>query len=502
MAAASSAREGLAARVLVVVEEDLALALVYVHSIVRSCGCARRGSPEGLRGGAHVVVVGVAQDRHVDVQAGLARRLHERRQRSAVEQVLEPVRDFARLHPAARLYSGSSPSSRGRRRCTGRGRRPRSRGSSARDASIVSSAPVYSRHVLGRRAPGSTRETRRAARGRRAEPARPASPGCCRGCTAWSGVGRTTRCTRVDVFGSRLVVLLVEERRLDAVRVARERQRTVAQVGQQPRRDLREVDEQVALRQRRGVSVGRPELLVEVGHATPCRRSTSRVKLFRGSRAARDAARARAVMVVPGAVRVRRVARRRLRPGARLGDARGARLPRRRLVVAQAEEHGRAQVVVARPLRELDLDDELGPHPASAAFFVGRRSAWAGVSSNGDLSVSSSSSRLRSVDERLVVEAGADVARVDAACPPRRSSRRQRTEGVARGRPSPPLKPPTTNSSVERVLTFSQPCSARRTRTCCPGASPRRLRGRGRPRPRAQLAFPSKCSSRTHVVGR
>ena len=58
-----------------------------------------------------------------------------------------------------------------------------------------------------------------------------------------------------------LPVLLVEVPAVDAVRVADQRQRAVAQVRQQVRRDSRVVDEQVALGQRR---------VALAGH-TPCR---------------------------------------------------------------------------------------------------------------------------------------------------------------------------------------------------------------------------------------
>ena len=59
--------------------------------------------------------------------------------------------------------------------------------------------------------------------------------------------------------------LLVEVAAVDAVRVARERQRPVAHVRQEVGRDPRQVEEEVALGESAPVLKRRPELLVEVG---------------------------------------------------------------------------------------------------------------------------------------------------------------------------------------------------------------------------------------------
>ena len=78
------------------------------HSIVTSFGCccdeeAGRSSAVKAR---TVVVVEVAQDGHVDVEARLARRLHEGREAQLVEHVLEAKRDLDRLLPAALVELG------------------------------------------------------------------------------------------------------------------------------------------------------------------------------------------------------------------------------------------------------------------------------------------------------------------------------------------------------------------------------------------------------------
>ena len=148
----------------------------------------------------------------------------------------------------------------------------------------------------------------------------------------------------------RLGVLLVEVRRARAVRVARERDQAVAQVGEHERRDARQVAQQVALAHRPLALRRGPERLAQVARGQlvgPHRQPQLLARLLQLAQHGRGLVRRRG-----GAGGGRRFGR----------DHRGQGRLQRRLVGAQAAEDGRAQVSRRGRFAVLHLDHQIGAH--------------------------------------------------------------------------------------------------------------------------------------------
>ena len=149
-----------------------------------------------------------------------------------------------------------------------------------------------------------------------------------------------------------LPVLLEEALAADAVGHADHRQRAVGEVRQHVRRDLREIAQQVALGERRLLQrrVGGPVDAIEVRELDPMRAHRERERRLRARRAARRCRRS--------GRRIRAAAR-----GAGVAAPHGLRID----VVAQAQEHRRAQVAVIGPALEAHFGDGLRLDPGRRA---------------------------------------------------------------------------------------------------------------------------------------
>ena len=154
-----------------------------------------------------------------------------------------------------------------------------------------------------------------------------------------------------------LPVLLEEALPADAVGHADHGERTIGEMRQHERRDLREVAQQVALGERRLLQrrIRGPVDAVEMREADLVRA---------------DRERERGLRCFPAAPRLRRSGCRRARsPSARrcrgcgLGATHGLRID----VVAQAQEHRRAQGTVLGPALEAHLGDDFGLDPGRRA---------------------------------------------------------------------------------------------------------------------------------------
>ena len=155
---------------------------------------------------------------------------------------------------------------------------------------------------------------------------------------------------RFDEVGPLLLPVLLEEPlAADAVGHADHRQRPIGEVRQHVRRHLREVAQQVALGERRLVlrRIGRPVDAIEMGERDAVLADRERERVLRGVELRQD--------VVDRAAG---------RAGAACAGA-DCRTPHRlRIdVVAQAQEHRRAQVAVVGPALEAHFGDELRLDP-------------------------------------------------------------------------------------------------------------------------------------------
>ena len=157
-----------------------------------------------------------------------------------------------------------------------------------------------------------------------------------------------------------LPVLLEEALAADAVGHADHRERAVGEMRQHVRRDLREVDEQVALGERRLLArrVRGPVHAIEVGELDPVRADRERERGLLAGELRDDV--------------VDRTAGRSAR-----WRGRGAAHRLRIDVVAQAQEHRRAQVIVVGPALEAHLGDGFAARPRSSGAFS------SGFSANG-----------------------------------------------------------------------------------------------------------------------